>query len=97
MLSVTNSLGFVSQEEYFQRNIASKNLANYKIIYNGNFAYNPARINVGSIALLDNFLNGILSPMYIVFKCLNIDKYFLNIGWIVFYLRVYCIDFYQGV
>lgn len=78
VLSVTNSLGFVSQEEYFQRNIASKNLANYKIIYNGDFAYNPARINVGSIALLDNFLNGILSPMYIVFKCLNIDKYFLK-------------------
>lgn len=78
VLSVTNSLGFVSQEEHFQRNIASKNLANYKIIYNGDFAYNPARINVGSIALLDNFLNGILSPMYIVFKCLNIDKYFLK-------------------
>lgn len=32
------------------------------------FAFNPARINVGSIARLTSFERGIVSPMYICFR-----------------------------
>jgi type I restriction enzyme S subunit len=64
---VTNARGFVSQEEQFERIIASDDIANYKIVEAGQFAYNPSRVNVGSIDLLRNFENGILSPMYVVF------------------------------
>lgn len=46
---------------------------NYKIVHNNNFAYNPSRINIGSIAL-KNGNDCIVSPMYITFKVNNIDK-----------------------
>lgn len=79
VLSVTNKFGFVTQVEYFDKSVASDNTANYKIVKNGNFAYNPSRINVGSIALLESYEIGILSPMYVVFECLkNLDNRFLN-------------------
>ena len=69
VLSVTNRQGFILQEDQFDRIVASKNLTNYKIIKKGQFAYNPSRVNVGSIDLLTNFESGLLSPMYVVFQC----------------------------
>ena len=69
VLSVTNKKGFITQEEQFEKQVASKDLSNYKIVRKGEFAYNPSRINVGSIDLLTKFSEGLLSPMYIVFKC----------------------------
>ena len=79
ILSVTNKFGFVTQVEYFDKSVASDNTANYKIVRKGNFAYNPSRINVGSIALLESYEIGILSPMYVVFECLkNLDNRFLK-------------------
>lgn len=79
VLSVTNKFGFVEQSNYFEKEVASKDTSNYKVIKNGNFAYNPSRINVGSIALLENFEVGILSPMYVIFDCLDgINKKFLK-------------------
>jgi len=79
VLSVTNSAGFVSQIDYFDRKVASKNLSNYKIIKQGYFAYNPSRINVGSIDLLQNYEVGVLSPMYIIFKTNDkLDNYFFK-------------------
>ncbi len=68
VLSVTNHSGFVLPEEQFERRVASSDVSNYKIVMQGQYAYNPSRINVGSIARLDDWDNGILSPMYIVFK-----------------------------
>lgn len=79
VLSVTNKFGFVTQVEYFDKSVASDNMTNYKIVKKGNFAYNPSRINVGSIALLESYEIGILSPMYVVFECLkNSDNRFLK-------------------
>ena len=43
------------------------NFTPYKIVRKGEFAYNPSRINLGSIAMLDENLS-IISPMYVVFK-----------------------------
>ena len=40
----------------------------YKIVEKNDFAFNPARINVGSIARLTTFEKGIISPMYICFR-----------------------------
>ncbi|SFR05276.1 restriction endonuclease subunit S [Desulfoscipio geothermicus] len=68
VLSITNHSGFVLPEEHFERRIASIDLSNYKIITGGQYAYNPSRINVGSIARLDGLDKGVLSPMYVVFK-----------------------------
>lgn len=69
VLSINNKLGFITQKEQFKDyEVASSNKNNYKIVNKGDFAYNPARINVGSIAKLDSYDKGIISPMYIVFK-----------------------------
>jgi len=46
---------------------------NYKIVRKGQFAYNPSRINLGSIALL-NDEDCIVSPMYIVFETIDSTK-----------------------
>ena len=70
VLSVSNKSGFIAQSEQFSdRTIASEDTSNYKIVIVNDFAYNPARINVGSIARLINFDSGIVSPMYICFRC----------------------------
>ena len=66
--SVTNTDGFVKSEDYFNKKVFSNELANYKIVEPGNFAYNPSRINVGSIDYLRNETSVIVSPLYIVFK-----------------------------
>ncbi len=68
VLSVTNDRGFVAQNEQFSRQVASSDISNYKVVSEGEFAYNPSRINVGSIARLSNRKVGILSPMYVVFS-----------------------------
>ncbi len=68
VLSVTNKNGFVLAQEQFLRRVASINLTNYKMVCRGQYSYNPARINVGSIARLDNWDRGIVSPMYVIFS-----------------------------
>ena len=68
VLSVSNKYGFINQDEQFEdREVASADTSNYKIVHKGDFAYNPARINVGSVARLQEFENGIVSPMYVCF------------------------------
>ncbi|MBB1268477.1 restriction endonuclease subunit S [Shewanella sp. SR44-3] len=65
--SVTNNSGFVKQDEHFSKEVASENRSTYKIVENGDFAYNPARINVGSIARFNGDI-GIISSLYVCFK-----------------------------
>lgn len=66
--SVSNEKGFVKSEDYFSKKVASENISNYKIVDEHNFAYNPSRINVGSIALNASETQGAVSPMYVVFE-----------------------------
>ena len=69
VLSVSNRQGFIKQSDQFEnRNVASEDTSNYKIVEKNDFAFNPARINVGSIARLTTLEKGIVSPMYICFR-----------------------------
>lgn len=69
VLSVNNRLGFIEQADQFEdRTVASEDTSNYKVVSTNDFAYNPARINVGSIARLKDRTNGIVSPMYVCFR-----------------------------
>jgi len=69
VLSVSNRQGFIKQSDQFEnRNVASEDTSNYKIVEQNDFAFNPARINVGSIARLTTFEKGIVSPMYVCFR-----------------------------
>ena len=68
--SVSNKDGFILQTEQFKdRIVASEDTKNYKVVEKDDFAYNPARINVGSIARMKKDTKGIISHMYICFKC----------------------------
>lgn len=84
VLSVTNHSGFILPEDQFQRRVASANLSNYKIVFKGQYAYNPARINIGSIARLDNWDVGVLSPMYVV---LGLDSSKVNSDYFWYWLQ----------
>ena len=68
--SVSNKDGFILQTKQFKdRIVASEDTRNYKVVEKNDFAYNPARINVGSIARMKQTIKGVISPMYICFKC----------------------------
>ncbi|MBT1355993.1 restriction endonuclease subunit S [Mycoplasmopsis bovis] len=68
--SVTNKDGFVNQNEYFDDGgkavFADKK--NSLIVSRNTFAYNPSRINVGSLALYKHSEMGLVSPIYEVFQ-----------------------------
>ena len=66
--SVTNSRGFTPSEDYFSKEVFSKDLKTYRIVKQGMIAYNPSRINVGSIAIQDKLPEVVVSPLYIVFE-----------------------------
>lgn len=68
VLSITNSQGFVNQEEYFEGTVHSADISQYKIVRKNQFAYNPSRVNVGSIDILKDYDEGALSPMYVIFE-----------------------------
>ena len=71
--SVSNKYGFISQNEQFSKTVASSDVSNYKIVKYKNIAYNPSRINVGSIAVYKESDEAIVSPMYVVFECCDIE------------------------
>jgi type I restriction enzyme, S subunit len=65
--AVSNIFGFVLSEEFFYKRVYSESLKNYKLVYKYDFAYNPARVNVGSLGLFKEENPGLISPMYVVF------------------------------
>ena len=68
--SVSNDRGFVPQEEQFENGgtMREADKTAYWIVEPGSFAYNPARINVGSIGYLSTSDNVIVSSLYEVFR-----------------------------
>ena len=59
----------VTSDGTFEESKANTNgldLSKYKIVNENDFAYNPSRINLGSIALASQ--KAIVSPMYIIFR-----------------------------
>ena len=74
--SVTNSQGFCT--DYFDKEVASKDKKTYKIVPKGYFAYNPSRINVGSVDWQKYEERVIVSPLYNVFSVSeNLEQQYL--------------------
>ena len=67
--SVTNDRGFVPQDEQFENGgtMREADKTSYWIVEPKSFAYNPARINVGSIGYQSTSGNIIVSSLYEVF------------------------------
>ena len=68
--SITNEAGFVPQDEKFENGgtMREADKRMYYIVTPNSFAYNPARINVGSIGYQNTLKNVIVSSLYEVFK-----------------------------
>ena len=78
--SITNEDGFVPQNEHFENGGTMKEAdkSMYIIVSANSFAYNPARINVGSIGYKADGEDVIVSSLYEVFKTIDdIDDNFL--------------------
>ncbi|CAM2749958.1 MULTISPECIES: restriction endonuclease subunit S [Staphylococcus] len=70
-LTISGALGLVDQVTYFSKSVSAKNLDNYTLIKNGEFAYNKSYSNgypLGAIKRLERYDQGALSTLYICFK-----------------------------
>ncbi|OQW68864.1 MAG: hypothetical protein BVN35_19645 [Proteobacteria bacterium ST_bin11] len=77
---VDSKVGITSESKY-----QSKKIHNYKILRNGMFAYNPMRLNIGSIGYCHAELReGLVSPDYVVFGC-DIEK--LDPEYLYFFIK----------
>ena len=76
VMGVTNSRGIVPMREQ----TIGGDLTKYKILPPRAFAYNPMRINVGSIAMLKQDSDVLVSPDYVLFECVpgGLDPDFLD-------------------
>lgn len=73
---ITNIQGVNSLSKFVETKAETNGLdiSNYKIVKQYDFAYNPSRINIGSIALRQNMENCVVSPMYVVFRISNTSQ-----------------------
>lgn len=91
MFSVTNNRGFIPQSEQFEdREMKGEDIKAYKVIHHNDFAYNPARINVGSIAKYNGYEPCMISSLYVCFKANNE----VNEDWLMHLLRTPKVQYY---
>ena len=94
MFSVTNDRGFVPQSEQFEgRDMVGEDIKAYKIIHGKDFAYNPARINVGSIAMYKGDNPCMISSLYVCFK--TNEK--VDNDWLMHLLKTPKMNYYYNV
>ena len=70
-LTISAQYGLIDQREFFDKQVASKDISGYYLIYEGEFAYNKSTsvdAPWGAIKRLDRYTDGVLSTLYIVFK-----------------------------
>lgn len=65
-------------EDYFTKKVYSKSINNYITVEPFDFAYNPSRINIGSIGMNDFGYTGCVSPVYVVFRAESNYHNFVN-------------------
>ena len=70
-LTISAQYGLVDQITYFNNRVASRDITNYYLIFNGEFAYNKSTSDgfpFGAVKRLDLYDKGVLSTLYIVFS-----------------------------
>ena len=84
-LTISAQYGLVDQITYFNNRVASRDVSNYYLVLNGEFAYNKSTSDgypFGAVKRLDLYEKGVLSTLYIVFtpkKEQQIDSDFLTV------------------
>ena len=84
-LTISAQDGLVDQITYFNNRVASRDISNYYLLLNGEFAYNKSTSDgfpFGAVKRLDLYEKGVLSTLYIVFSIKEgkpIDSDFLTV------------------
>ena len=84
-LTISAQYGLVNQILYFNNRVASRDVSNYYLVLNGEFAYNKSTSDgypFGAVKRLDLYEKGVLSTLYIVFapkEDHQIDSDFLTV------------------
>lgn len=78
VFSAVNTDNLILSEEYFDKQVYSKSIEKYIVVKQKEFAYNPARINIGSIGRNDFGFDGCVSPVYVAFKVEEGYENFMN-------------------
>ncbi|HZJ77256.1 MAG TPA: restriction endonuclease subunit S [Clostridia bacterium] len=79
-LTISAQYGLIAQNEFFDKQIASRDVSGYFLVKKGEFAYNKSYSNGypwGAVKRLDGYEMGVLSTLYIVFEPTDIDSEFL--------------------
>ena len=83
VLSNSANQGIIPQSEVFDREIANENnTSNYFVISQNDFVYNPRKsvtAPYGPINRYNGETDGVISPLYLCFRCYGIDVEYL--GW----------------
>ena len=91
--TVSKDYGIIPSLEYWTKTaseyrrsyqIYSDDTSNYNVIRQNMFAYNPARLNIGSISCLLDGEDGLISPMYVVFK---LNEELLSPKYLLYYIK----------
>lgn len=89
-LTISSVDGLINQRDFFNKVIASKDMSEYYLLKNGEFAYNKSYskgYDFGSIKRLDMYPQGALSTLYICFSLDDAEnsdfyqKYFDSLSW----------------
>lgn len=78
VMGVSKADGIVPMEA----RLIAADIERYKIVEHDWFAYNPMRLNIGSIARWQGGREILVSPDYVVFKCLADDESGISPGYV---------------
>lgn len=79
VLSPVTTGQLVLSEEFFTKQVFSESIAKYLIVRPNDFAYNPARVNIGSLGKNEFDFDGCVSPVYVVFRCETGYEHFFDL------------------
>jgi len=71
VITISAQRGFIRQEDYFNKRVASKTLSGYYLIDKGQFAYNKSYSKgypMGAFKRLDDFDKAVVTTLYICFE-----------------------------
>ena len=96
-LTISSKDGLINQNEFFSKQVASKDMSGYYLLQRGEFAYNKSYsvgFDFGSIKRLEKYGHGALSTLYICFALDRFDSdfikhYFDSLKW---YREIYMIS-----
>ncbi len=96
-LTISSKDGLINQNDFFNKQVASKDMSGYFLLQRGEYAYNKSYsvgYDFGSIKRLEKYDQGALSTLYICFKLTRyntdfIKHYFDSLKW---YREIYMIS-----